>query len=117
MEKKLKDYIKEASVLVEHPTKDALEYHRTMVAQFQHERLVHLVVTMFFALFTVLFFGIFILIALFAPRGAWGTTMTYGSEIICAILVTVLIFYIRHYYLLENGVQKLEEITKQFYKK
>lgn len=117
MEKKLKNYIKEASELAEHPTEETRKYHLAMVQQFQHERLVHLVVTMFFAMFTIVFFAIYIMLAINAPKGVWGQILTNGSGVISAILVIVLVFYIRHYYLLENGVQKLEEITKRFYKK
>ena len=117
MEKKLKAYIKEAIELAEHPTDETRKYHETMVQHFQHERLIHLVVTMFFALFTILFFAIYIMLTINAPKGVWGQIITNGSGVIFAILVVVLAFYIRHYYLLENGVQKLEEITKRFYKK
>lgn len=117
MNKKLKDYIKEAESLSEHPTEESRAYHNAMVAQFQHERFIHLVVTMFFALFTILFFAISIFLPFVVTPGAWGTAMVMGCEGISAILVVVLVFYIHHYYQLENGVQKLEEITKRFYKK
>jgi len=117
MEKKLKVYIKEATELSEHPTEETRKYHEMMLQQFQHERLVHLIVTMFFALFTILFFAMYIILAINAPRDIWGQLMTNGCGVISAVLVIVLVFYIRHYYLLENGVQKLEEITKRFYKK
>lgn len=117
MNKKLKDYIKEAEALAEHPNEESRKYHAAMVAQFQHERLVHLIVTMFFALFTILFFAISIFLPFVVTPGAWGTVMVMGSEGVCAVLIIVLVFYIRHYYQLENGVQKLEEITKRFYKK
>lgn len=117
MEKKLKNYIKEATELAEHPTDEARKYHEAMLQQFQHERLIHLIVTLFFALFTILFFAVYVILAINAPRGAWGQILTNGSGVISAILVVVLTFYIRHYYLLENGVQKLEEMTKRFYKK
>ena len=117
MNKKLKDYIKEAESLSEHPTEESRAYHNAMVAQFQHERFIHLVVTMFFALFTILFFAISIFLPFIVTPGAWGTTMVMGSEGVCAALIVVLVFYIAHYYKLENGVQRLEEITKRFYKK
>ena len=117
MNKKLKDYIVEAEKLAENPTEESCKYHQAMVAQFQHERLVHLIVTMFFALFTILFFAISIFLPFIVTPGAWGTTMVMGSEGVCAVLIVVLVFYIAHYYKLENGVQRLEEITKRFYKK
>ena len=117
MNKKLKEYIKEAETLAAHPTEETREYHNVMVMQFQHERLIHLIVTMSFALFTILFFAISVFLPFIVTPGVWGTIMVMGSEGVSAVLVIVLVFYIHHYYQLENGVQKLEEITKQFYKK
>ena len=34
---------------------------------------------------------------------------------VAAILLVTTLFYVRHYYRLENGVQQLEEITKKLY--
>lgn len=64
---------------------------------FQHERLVHLIVTVTFALLTMLA----ILGAMLEPHPA--------LFILILLLVVLLIPYIRHYYILENGVQKLYE--------
>ena len=62
---------------------------------FQHERLIHLIVTALFALLTV----ITLLANLF---------LTEPLILILSLLFLVLLIpYIRHYYLLENGVQKL----------
>lgn len=62
---------------------------------FQHERLIHLIVTITFALLTVLsIFGSF----------AWpGVSM----PLLTGLFLVMLIPYIGHYYYLENGVQKL----------
>ncbi len=62
---------------------------------FQHERLIHLIVTVLFAILTVL--------ALIANLflNEW---ILLPLELLFLVL---LIPYIRHYYLLENGVQKL----------
>ena len=62
---------------------------------FQHERLVHLVVTVTFAVLTLLS----LLGCVLAPQPA-----LFALEVLFFIL---LIPYIRHYYILENGVQKL----------
>lgn len=64
---------------------------------FQHERLIHLIVTVLFALLTVA--GIF-------------TTLladTYQPllPVLDILFLILLIPYIFHYYVLENGVQKL----------
>lgn len=62
---------------------------------FQHERLIHLIVTVTFAILTVL--SIFAFLAL----------EQIGLLALCILLLVLLIPYIRHYYILENGVQKL----------
>ena len=71
---------------------------------FQHERLIHLIVTVTFALLTVISFGI-MLLAEFLP--VIGLTV---------LLLVLLIPYIGHYYTLENEVQKMykqyDEILK-----
>jgi hypothetical protein len=62
---------------------------------FQHERLIHLIVTVTFALLTVL--SIFAFLAL----------IQIGLLLLSGLLLVLLVPYIRHYYILENGVQKL----------
>lgn len=62
---------------------------------FQHERLVHLIVTVTFALLAVIVFGI---------CGICPSVPFLGLEILLLIL---LIPYIRHYFILENTVQKM----------
>lgn len=61
---------------------------------FQHERFIHLVVTVTFAILT------FITLAI----GLSGITTAYA---LLGLLVILLVPYIKHYYLLENGVQKM----------
>lgn len=62
---------------------------------FQHERLVHLIVTVTFAILTVLS----LLGCILTPQPV--------MFILVILFLTLLIPYIRHYYILENGVQKL----------
>ena len=65
------------------------------ISFFQHERMIHLLVTLAFALFTLLtlFICCFIrLLPLF---------------LLMSLFLALLIPYIRHYFILENGVQKL----------
>ena len=114
MDKKLKNYIREIEKASKHPSKELIEYHKTMTAQFQHERLVHLVVTLFFALFLMIFFGMFLFVALYLP-GNSGMLVTTCLGVVTLILLIVTMFYVRHYYQLENGTQKLEDITKKLY--
>ena len=79
--------------------------HLIKIGFFQHERLIHLLVT--------LFYGIVALIFLFI------TCLWIYFVIIALILLTFLVFYIKHYFFLENGVQymykqydKLKELSK-----
>lgn len=96
MKKYLYDYIKECEGLLNKKiTKEMLANHLNKISFFSHERLVHLIVTMFFALFTLIF--IFMLLVL----------NNYIILIICSIMLVTLLFYIVHYYHLENGVQCL----------
>ncbi len=81
------------------------EYSRTQIAWVCHERLVHLIVT--------LFFGFLLLISA-------SVTMFLGEllfGILFAILLVVVFFYVVHYYRLENGVQRLYLISNQIYDK
>lgn len=67
----------------------------TQISFFQHERLIHLIVTITFALLAVVVFGI----CAVAP-----TVPFFGLEV---LLLVLLIPYIRHYYILENSVQTM----------
>ena len=92
---------------------DFLDHHAKMLQIFQHERLIHLIVTMFFALFMIIFL-IFTTILFFTlSPSLWGNILSYSSAIITLILVITTIFYVHHYYQLENGVQQLESILQQ----
>lgn len=67
----------------------------TQIGFFQHERLIHLIVTATFAILTL---------------SALVFSFLYESltgYLLLALLLVLLIPYIRHYYILENGVQKL----------
>jgi len=80
-------------------------YHRTRVQEFQHERLVHLLVTFFFA-------GLFLAaLAAFLATAAMGLAMNCLLGLLALILFVLELAYIRHYYQLENGVQRLYELT------
>ena len=64
---------------------------------FQHERLIHLIVTVLFALMTILVFILGV------------TDFALWTGVLLLLLLALLIPYIKHYYLLENGTQKLYE--------
>lgn len=71
--------------------KDIMEDHLLKIRFFQHERLIHLLVTLFYAIVTLLFLSLMCVSLLFLP--------------IAIILCVFLILYIYHYFYLENGVQ------------
>ena len=75
-------------------------YHTKMVANFQAERLVHLIVTMFF--------GLFGLVSCMALLLSTNTTFVWLSLLFMVLLIP----YIFHYYKLENGVQRLYKLDK-----
>ncbi len=100
MEKRLKKYLAWMEGLnTEGMTEDEKEKLKSEVLVqiqfFQHERLVHLIVTITFALLTVM-----------TVLGFVATTQI-GLLLLTVLLLVLLVPYIRHYYILENGVQKL----------
>lgn len=87
-------------------------YHRTRVQEFQHERLIHLLVTFFFAgLFLASLAAFLATLAAFLATAAMGSAMNYLLGLLALILFVLELAYIRHYYQLENGVQRLYELT------
>ena len=108
MKKYLEEYVKEVDKLLEDKKTNFNELeqmHLTKITFFQHERLIHLLVTLAYAVFMILFIflssfnGLYIFIVL--------------------ILLVFLGFYVKHYFFLENNVQylykqydKIKEKTK-----
>ncbi|MBD5464626.1 MAG: hypothetical protein HDR22_02200 [Lachnospiraceae bacterium] len=74
---------------------EIIQEHLVQIQFFSHERLIHLLVTITFAVLT--FGTFFLLILLFSP----------GLVCLFIALLILLVPYIMHYYLLENGVQKM----------
>lgn len=104
MEKRLKSYLKYMEELLENMTEDTVQNreqlikeHLIQISFFQHERLIHLIVTVVFALLEMLS----LIMVLIAP-GLFTFLLT-------VVVLILLIPYIRHYYILENGVQKMYE--------
>lgn len=123
MEKKLKahySYIaKQVSILKNKPDEkklsQTLSYHQAMVKNFQHERLIHLLVTLFFSLMLVLFFISALFVSIWPTASISSTYLLTPLALITLIVLITDLFYIRHYYKLENGVEKLYDLTKQLY--
>ncbi len=75
-----------------------LKYLARWIAYIQHERFIHLVVTMFFGLFAMLCIFLFFMSTNLAVLGA------------LFIFVVTLGFYVRHYFILENKTQYLYDL-------
>lgn len=97
MKHRLTAYLKEIDrILAEEEERDyekLAQEHLVQIGFFMHERLIHLIVTLTFGLLT--FATFFVLLFQFS----------FGLLVLFAALLVLLIPYIAHYYLLENGVQ------------
>ena len=95
MKKYLYDYIDKLDNLLKNKkiTKDIIDRHLLKIGFFQHERLIHLLVTLFYATIFLLFMGLGFIHYIFFS--------------IAIILMIFLISYVIHYFRLENGVQYL----------
>ena len=91
----------------EERTRKVLAEFEKKISFFQHERLIHLIVTFFFALFLLMeIYALFTLPFSYAP--------------VCGVLVVLffvlVVAYVFHYYFLENSVQQMhkmrDEITR-----
>ena len=95
MREYLGDYIKDVDDKIKNKnvTEKDIENHLIKINFFQHERLIHLLVTLFYAVFLFLSVIISLKVWLFL--------------IILYLALIVLIFYVRYYFFLENHVQYL----------
>jgi hypothetical protein len=82
-----------------------LAEHRDKIAFMQHERLVHFLVTMMFAIILVMF----VIAELF--------TENIMLTVLIIIILVLLAAYIKHYYFLENTVQKMYRVYDDILKK
>ena len=117
MDKKLRAYAEYIKKESKHPSKELIEFHLTQVQHFQHERLIHLIVTMFFALFMLIVFVLFIALALTLGSDLGSKLILGCTGLILLILLIVTLFYVRHYYQLENGTQELQDYTRILYER
>ena len=90
MKKYLYEYI---DYVINNKNKINLEDMLIKINFFQHERLIHLIITLFY----VIMFLIFLILV----------SLSYIFVILVFILLLFVIFYIIHYFRLENGVQSL----------
>ena len=103
MEKRILTYRKKIDELLLRNDVDwnrVLEEHLIQVGFFQHERLIHLIVTVTFAVLEII--SIFMTLMSF-----WMNEGNPALGCLTLLLLVLLIPYIRHYYILENEVQKM----------
>lgn len=99
----LKKYMEETQRrLKEYTDRSELEEifleHKDKIAFMQHERIVHFLVTMMFAIVLAIFVCAFLL------------TENPALMLLVVIIMVLLGFYIKHYYFLENTVQEMYKI-------
>lgn len=96
---KIKDMLVKKSSDVD--WENVLKHHKTMIARIQHERLIHLIVTVFVGL--VLSVTSLVTIA----------TVNSNLLIFCALLLFLFIAYLLHYRFLENTTQSWYRIEDE----
>lgn len=108
MKKYIINYIEEIDKKIENKqiTKEDIENHLIKISFFQHERLIHLIVTVFYAIY------MFLSIILFMKEWLF--------VIITYIILIILLFYVKYYFFIENRTQylyiqydKMKEIIKE----
>lgn len=107
---RIKRYLAYVDKLLEEDSKEAdweaeMKKHLVQIAFFAHERLIHLIVTVLFAILTVLAFLYTI------------DNFSLAMLLLIFALMCLMIPYIRHYYLLENSVQYMYEQYDQMQQK
>ena len=101
MKNEIRDYLEEVQLRIksrENIDADFIGDMLTRIKFYQHERLVHLIVTMTFAVMTVISF--FMLV----------TVQSLPSLLLSLLFLGLVIPYIYHYYFLENSTQKLYKL-------
>lgn len=81
-----------------------LAEHMDKIAFMQHERIVHFLVTLMFAVILSIFMVGMLL------------TDNIMLVVLVTIIIVLLIFYIKHYYFLENTVQKMYKVYDRILK-
>lgn len=99
MKKLITDYQKEVERKIKNKTftKEDLDDFKVMVGYFEHERLIHLLVTITVIILTCFFFYMFSIMP------------SIFLFLLVIILIILLGFYLYHYYFLENNIQSLEK--------
>lgn len=99
---RIKEYIRYINALLESEDEqidwgEERRKHLVQIAFFAHERLIHLIVTVLFAILTVLIF-LYLL-----------GHFTVALLALLVVVMVLLVPYIKHYFLMENSVQFMYE--------
>jgi len=113
MEKRLKAYEQYLNKAIKHPTADLANYHHAMLRNFQHERLIHLLVTLACIVLTLIF--VFFDIFLWANFELDDFLALLPFHIVIVLMLIIDLFYLKHYYFLENHLQKLYDLEPKLY--
>lgn len=110
MTKYLKDYIEYIEKRLSQcgcssQINEILREHKDKIAFMQHERIVHFLVTMMFALILVMFIIGFLV------------TEQIMLSLLIVMILALLAAYIKHYYFLENTVQEMYRIYDRILRK
>ena len=118
MEQQIKDYELQVEAIVKKWHKLSASqkqgwrrYHHEMIKDFQHERAIHLAITLFFAGLALAMLGVLawaLAISDYYWAGVWPILA------VALILVVLTGFYVKHYYFLENHIQKLYKYNLEF---
>ena len=100
MKKQIQEYIKAIKLILtedspETDWKEVASSHLTKIMFYQHERLIHLIVTALFAVMEVICVA-----TLLTSPNLW-------SLLLIVLIMVLLVPYTGHYYFLENSVQEL----------
>lgn len=107
MKEYLYSYIKKIDTLLKddkvNNKEEIINDHLIKIGFFQHERLIHLLVTLSYAFLLIIFIAL---------------SIYYKLLVIIVLIITVfLVFYVIHYFRLENGVQYLYKQYDELKKK
>ncbi|MBQ3326110.1 hypothetical protein IJG79_03120 [Candidatus Saccharibacteria bacterium] len=96
-------------------SRSLIEYHREMLQNFQHERLIHLIIMFFFIALTLVMTAICIWLLSVTPSSSWLEFLPTG--IVTLLLWILSIAYVKHYYFLENHIQQLYDISRELFER
>ncbi len=114
LERDLKTATATETAAIHRKIKQLYRYHQMTVRDFQHERFIHLIVTFFFGGLMLISFGAMFVLELLPNAGDY-FMLSVMVMILSSILLVTELFYVRHYYQLENGTQRLYILSKRLF--